>query len=249
MLGDRETDFGWHQPAPEGGSSNGSGGPASVKAEEAYQALHRGIQTGHYPAGMRLLEVKLAEELGMSRTPVREAIRQLARDGIVEMFANRGARVRGWTPDEVEEAYALRAVLEGFCASRAAMRMGAVGINKLAELHEEMEAELSCSSPDVDRLIELNSSFHRSIVVGSGNSRAIDIVPQSASVSRNIQLSFWSTERVRQTALAYHRELLESIRARDPLRAEAVARSHVFSVKDFIFDYQRDVLDVGEPVQ
>lgn len=236
------------EPAPEG---DGAGVEApssttSVKVKEAYQALHHGIQSGHYPAGMRLLEVKLADELGMSRTPVREAIRQLAREGVVEMVPNRGARVRGWTPDEVEEAYALRAVLEGFCASRAATRMDRAAIARLTELHAEFERELGMEQPDVETLIRLNNQFHRAIVVGSGNTKAMEVVPHAAEVSRSIKLAFWSSPRIRQTALVYHREIVEAIRARDPIRAEAVARSHVFSVKDFLLDYERDVLDAGK---
>ncbi|WP_256438543.1 GntR family transcriptional regulator [Pseudonocardia sp. H11422] len=218
----------------------------SVKGKEAYQALHRGIQTGHYPAGMRLLEVKLADELGMSRTPVREAIRQLARDGIVEIVPNRGATVRGWTPAEVEEAYALRAVLEGFCASRAATRMDRAAVARLTELHAEFEHELGMEQPDVEALIRLNDQFHRAIVAGSGNAKAMEVVPHAAEVSRSIKRAFWSSHRIRQTALVYHREIVQAIRAGDPIRAEAVARSHVFSVKDFLFDYQRDVLDAGK---
>lgn len=220
----------------------------SVKGKEAYQALHHGIQVGHYPPGMRLLEVKLANELGMSRTPVREAIRQLARDGIVEMTPNRGATVRGWTPAEVEETYALRAVLEGFCASRAATRMDPSSIARLAELHAEFEHELGMEQPSVENLIRLNDQFHRSIVAGSGSTKAMEVVPQAAEVSRSIKRAFWSSHRIRQTALVYHREIVEAIRAGDPIRAEAVARSHVFSVKDFLFEYQRDVLDAGEVV-
>lgn len=220
----------------------------SVKGREAYQALHLGIQTGHYPPGMRLLEVKLAEELGMSRTPVREAIRQLARDGVVEIVANRGATVRGWTPAEVEEAYALRAVLEGFCASRAATRMDRTAVARLAEIHGEFEHELGVEQPDVETLIRLNDQFHQAMVAGSGNAKAMEVVPHAAEVSRSIKRAFWSSHRIRQTALVYHREIVEAIRAGDPIRAEAVARSHVFSVKDFLFDYQRDVLDAGEAV-
>lgn len=218
----------------------------TIKVQEAYQALHRGIQVGHYPPGMRLLEVKLAVELGMSRTPVREAIRQLARDGIVEIVPKRGVTVRGWTPEEVEEAYALRAVLEGFCASRAATRMSPAAVTRLNELHLELERAVEREHPDVEELIRLNDQFHRAMVAGSGNATAMEIVPHAAEVSPSIKRAFWSTHRIRQTALVYHREIVEAIRAGDPIRAEAVARSHIFSVKDFLFDYQRDVLDAGE---
>lgn len=225
---------------PDGGDSAASAKElSSAKGKEAYRALQQGIQAGRYPAGSRLKEVDLASELGMSRTPIREAIRQLERDGVVEIIPNRGAAVREWTPDDVEDAYALRAVLEGFCASRAAVRMDTMAIAHLAELHAEFERQVRRSEPDAETLDRLDTAFHHAIVVGSGNARAAEVLPQATEVSRDIKLSFWLSPRAREITLVYYREIVESIRARDAVRAEAVMRSHVFAVKDFFTEYHR----------
>lgn len=235
-------------PAPEQPPEHGNEGSLNSKGREAYHALLHGIQVGHYPAGMRLLEVKLANELGMSRTPVREAIRQLARDGVVEIARNRGATVRGWTPAEVDEAYALRAVLEGYCTSRAAVRGDTDAIAQIAKVHAEFEREVGEPNPDIENLISINDQFHSAIIAASGNAKAMEILPQATEVSSSIKHAFWSSPRVRQVSLVYHTDIVEAIRAGDPIRADAVARSHVYSVRDFISEYERDVLEAGEPV-
>lgn len=235
------------------GSMNGGGAAAgrdpdrtnppkvlsSAKGKEAYHAIQEGIHVGRYPPGARLKEVDLAAELGMSRTPIREAIRQLERDGVVQVTPNRGAAVREWTPDDVEDVYALRAVLEGFCASRAAVRMDTMSIAHLSELHEEFQRQLDEPEPDVETLIRLNAAFHQAIVNGSGNARAAEVLPQATEVSREIKRAFWESPRAREITLVYHREIVESIRSRDAVRAEAVMRSHVFAVKDFFTEHQR----------
>ena len=226
------------------GASDSDPAPApelisSAKGKEAYRRIQEGIQSGRYPAGMRLKEVELAAELEMSRTPVREAIRQLERDGVVEVIPNRGATVRAWSPDDIEDAYALRAVLEGFCASRAAVRMDSTAVAHLAELEQEFERQLRAEDIDVATLIRLNAAFHRAIVAGSGNGRVAEVLPHATEVSRNMKQAFWESARAREITLVYHREIVEAIRAHDAVRAEAVMRSHVFAIKDFFTEHQR----------
>jgi DNA-binding GntR family transcriptional regulator len=212
---------------------------STVKAKEAHRLIAQAIEAGRYPAGHRLKEADLAEELGMSRTPIREAIRQLERDGTAEVIPNRGATVRDWTPDDVDDAYALRAVLEGFCASRAAVRMDASAIENVSVLEAEFERRLVEEPPQVDALIRLNAAFHEAIVTGSGNTRAAEVLPKVADVSAAVKRAFWESARARSITLVYHREIVEAIRAHDAVRAEAVMRSHVFAVKDFYTQHQR----------
>lgn len=228
------------------GDPYGENGARSVlstaKGRDAYRQIEAGIHSGRYAGGERLKEVELAAELGMSRTPIREAIRQLEQDGIVEVIPNRGATVREWSPAEVEDAYALRAVLEGFCASRAAVRMDAMALAHLDELHSEFERQVAREPVDVDAVIRLNAVFHRAIVLGSGSARAAKVLPQATEVPQGMRRAFWeSSPRSRELTLVYHREIVDSIRARDAVRAEAVMRSHIFAVKDFFIEHQRSV--------
>lgn len=211
---------------------------SSAKCQEAYRILQRGIEEGRYPAGTRLKEVDLADELAMSRTPIREAIRQLERDGMLAVLPNRGAVVRERTPEEIEDTYALRAVHEGFCASRAAVRMDAAAIARLVDLQAELELRIRAGS-DADTLIQLNSAFHEAILVGSRISRASEVLQRATIVPIAMKRAFWKASRAREATIVHHAEIVEAIRAHDAVRGEAAMRSHIFGVKDFFTGQQR----------
>jgi DNA-binding GntR family transcriptional regulator len=213
-------------------------GLSSVKGYEAYLAVQRGIEEGRYPAGTRLKEVDLATDLGMSRTPIREAIRQLERDGVLKVVPNRGAVVRERTADEVEEIYALRAVLEGFCASRAAVRMDAMAIAHLAEVESELERRIRAGD-DIDPLIRLNLAFHEAIVEGSQNTPIAEVLQRATAVPFAMKRAFWQSPRATQATIVHHRGIVGAISAHDAVRAEAAMRSHIFEVKDFFTGQQR----------
>jgi DNA-binding GntR family transcriptional regulator len=219
------------RPAPADGDADGAPFP-SAKAEEAYRALQAWIHEGRYAPGERLKEVEIAEQLGVSRTPVRQAFVQLQRDGAVAIVPNRGAIVRQLTAEELDDIYGLRAVLEGFCASRAATRMDAMAISELRDIHAEFERYAIDPETPPDVLIRLNAMFHDAIVAGSGSARAATVLDTVANVAMPLKLAFWSEPRVREIAIVYHYEIVEAIRTADPVRAEAVMRSHVYAVKD-----------------
>jgi DNA-binding GntR family transcriptional regulator len=210
----------------------------SAKGHEAYTVLQSAIADGRYPAGARLKEVELALELGMSRTPVREAIRQLERDGMVTIAPNRGAVVRGASPDDVEDTYALRAVLEGFCASRAAVRMEPTAIAHLAEIEAALEQQIR-EGNDITPRIQLNAAFHEAIVEGGGNSRIIEVLQRGTAVPFAMKQAFWESPHAGESTIVYHREILEAIQAQDAMRAEAAMRTHIYGVRGFFIGRQR----------
>ena len=214
-------------------------GLSSAKSQSAYLALQRGIEEGRYPAGSRLKEADLSRELKMSRTPIREAIRQLERDGALTVLPNRGAVVRQRTPDEIEDTYALRAVHEGFCASRAAVRMDELAIAGLVDIEAELEKRVRADDTDGDALIRLNSAFHQAILEGSRISGAAEVLQRATVVPLAMKRAFWESQRAREGTVVHHTEILEAIRARDAVRAEAAMRSHIFGVKDYFTGQQR----------
>jgi DNA-binding GntR family transcriptional regulator len=215
----------------------------SAKAEEAYRALQAWIEDRRVLPGQRLKEVEIAAQLGMSRTPIRQAFVQLHRDGAIAMAPNRGAVVRELTLDELDDIYGLRAVVEGFCASRAAMRMDAMAISQLAEIHEEFEERTRDPKTSAEVLIRLNGLFHQAIVVGSRSTRVAPVLETVVNVPMALKRAFWSSPRARDIASVYHREIIEAIRTADPVRAEAVMRSHIYAVKDdFIAHHRADGL-------
>ncbi len=209
-----------------------------ASGHRAYAALREEILHGRYSPGERLKEVEVAAALGTSRTPVREAFLQLELEGMVSLNPHRGAIVRALTEADVREMFVLRAVLEGFCASEAATRMSDEDIVHLEALHERFEHAVGRRSGKVQTaaLIALNSEFHRAVIGGSGLTRVAAVVDKLTAVPVAWKDGFWASRRQRDTAVVYHREVIDAIRARDPLRADAVMKSHVYAAKDYFTD-------------
>ena len=200
--------------------------------DEAYSALRAAILSGEVAPGDRLGEVELAEQLGVSRTPVREALRRLAADGLVEVLPNRGARVAQWTTEDLEEIYDLRAMLESHGAARAAERIDPADLPELHRLCTEMEA---CAERgrkrDLDRLAELNAELHRRVVDAAASPRLatlIAAVVQVPLVMRTFQR--YDADALRRS-LGHHRELVAALAAQDGEWARSVMRSHVLAAK------------------
>src|SRR6476661_4495037 len=124
----------------------------------AYDAVRERIASGSVVPGEWLREHTVATSLGLSRTPVREALRLLAAEGVVELVQNRGARVVDWTPDDIDEAYRLRALIEGYGAGLAARRADAACVAELRALQERYERALDHDPAGLSA--QCNDDFH-----------------------------------------------------------------------------------------
>jgi DNA-binding GntR family transcriptional regulator len=133
--------------------------PAS---ERAYRHLHESILGGAIAGGTRLVEGQLAEKLGVSRTPIREALRRLAQDGLVEAVPRGGAVVRLITAEDIARAYACRAVLEGLAARILAARRTERDLFELREV--QRQARLALSGRPLESVVALNVQFHDTLV-------------------------------------------------------------------------------------
>jgi len=216
-----------------------------ASGHRAYAALRELILKGEYVPGDRLKEVEVAHRLGTSRTPVREAVMQLELEGLVQVSPHRGAVVRGLTEADVHEMFTLRAVLEGFCASEAAGRMEPQAVDELEARNASFERCIARlprgASPET--LVRLNGAFHEAVMTGSGNTRVAAVVDKLTAVPAAWKAGFWSSSRQREAAVVYHREIIDAIRARDPLRADAVMKSHIYAAKDYFTDRLRQGAD------
>ena len=203
-------------------------------AERAYQMILQGVGDRTYRAGERLREEDLSKALGMSRTPIREALRRLSAEGIVEFNTNRGAQVMSWSDAELNEIFDLRALLESFAAGRAAVRMDAADVARLNELATAME-EMVTNEGRLDRLAQLNNEFHELLLNRSGSPQLVSLTGALVHVPL-VQRTFqrYSQDDLRRS-MRQHRELVDACRVRDGGWAEAVMRSHVLSARH-IFD-------------
>jgi len=200
--------------------------------DRVYAKLRQGILDGTYAQGTRLGEVDLADALGVSRTPVREALRRLGSEGLLSTSPNKGARVRTWTASELSDISDLRALLEGHAAGRAATRVTDADLSYMNELVTGMEAATQEGiTPDIDLITELNGAFHGAIVTAAGNSLLPELMSSLIHVpvvSRTYRL--YSPPRMR-LSMRQHRDVLDALTARDPAWAEAVMRVHILSTR------------------
>lgn len=191
--------------------------------QDAYQRLINDIRNGTLRPGDRLLEAELALRLGISRTPVREAIRLLEADGLVSHAPRTGASIRSLDYSEVTELYEMRTMLEATAARLAARTASEVELQEL----EALNGEMAEAQTDVARLYELNHQFHQ-VLVDAARNRYLS--HSMAALQKTLLILGPSTmqDASRATeAIEEHRTIIAAMRDRDEARAEAAMRLHM----------------------
>ena len=189
------------------------------------------IVSGHYPPGARIVEFQLAKELGVSQSPVREALRELAAVGIVTILPRRGARVRLPSAKELADVSVVRAEVDGLAARLAAGRMPDDTLAALEALIEEMLAALA--RRDFSGVTDADVRFHELIADASENHALERAFDQLAPFARTfITLTLPGVD-VHDIVLQ-HRPILEALRAHDAERAAGAARAHQLAVADLL---------------
>lgn len=209
-----------------------------------FHKIRTDILNGKYKENEELKEVAIGQELGVSRTPVREALRQLELEGLVQIIPNRGAFVTGIQAKDVRDIYMIRARLEGLCA-----RWACENITK--ELMDEMEenvylAEFHAQKGNMEQMTELDNQFHR-ILYEAGASKMLEhlLIDYHQYVMR-IRRKTLSTPERALASNQEHRGIMEAIKANDPNLAERLADEHMNNaysnmVKNGLFDlYKND---------
>jgi DNA-binding GntR family transcriptional regulator len=204
----------------------------AVSSDRAVGAIRDEILAGRFAPGERLAETDLAALLGMSRTPVRDALRRLAAEGLVELASNKGARVIAWTPQELDHVFRLRAHLEGFATGEAARLATAEQLDELDELARSIERHaLPGPEHDLSLVPALNSSFHGllSRIGGSASLRgALSGLVHAPVLTRTMQA--FDDEAMRRS-VNHHLEIVAALRAGDGEWAASVMRSHLLSAR------------------
>jgi DNA-binding GntR family transcriptional regulator len=219
----------------------------SKSVEQAYEAIRLDILSGLIKPGERLREEDLVKRAGVSRTPVREALRRLEADGYAVVEANRGATVASHSKRDVDEIYGLRALLEGHAARRAATRITPQQLSRMSDLNAQIEAlgartDITDSQKQLAR-IELNQAFHQVVLDACDNSRLAALVRQLAQVALSAQTfaHYQPEDLVRSSD--HHEELIRALRSGHPDWSEATMRSHVHNARQvmtILADAQRE---------
>lgn len=216
-------------------------------AVSAYEAIREAIVEGRYPPGQRLIEQRLADAHALSRTPVREALKQLHAEGLVEIHPNRGAVVRLVTLQDIEDLYELRAELESYAARRAATRITETGLLEIAEAIADFDLAIpGASEGDLAGLrtvSDANRRIHDAVVSGADHSRLAHMLHRTVDMPLVFQAfrRFGLTELQRSNQ--FHRLLLNALESRDPTRASGLMAEHIYQGRDALLESMSNAPD------
>lgn len=209
-------------------------------SDVAYETLLGEILAGTYAAGHRLREEHLAATLGLSRTPIREALLRLDANGLVQVLPNRGALVKPFAPSELNELYELRALLEGYGARRAAQRHDPEAVDRLRGLCDAMDVEAGARDPNFDHLIQLNLAFHRGIQEAAASQTlqslltGVILVPLVRHAFRH-----YTVDQMTRSVVQHH-ELVDAIAVGDGRWAESVMQAHILAARSSLQEHSED---------
>ncbi len=210
-----------------------------------YERIRKEIADGTLPPGEWIREGSLAEALGVSRTPVREALNALAAEGVVEIVRYRGARVSSWTVRDVEEVYNLRALLEGEGARLAAERAEpalltelrgyeqsfAAASQELSELRARGDGASDAAERALTAAVEANEALHRGVLEAAMSPRLVALLASVSSAPLvTLALRYYSDADLARSRAGHH-DIMLALEQRDPTLAEAAMRSHILGAR------------------
>ncbi|MFZ0088933.1 MAG: GntR family transcriptional regulator [Solirubrobacteraceae bacterium] len=209
-------------------------GEGQTNTTRVQDELREAILAGRLEPGARLRAGALAERLQSSRTPVREALLLLAREGLVEIAPRRGASVRAFDAADVADLYEVRTLIEPRAAGLAAERIDEVELARLVGCHERSIARDAADEASVSEQLMLNEQFHAVILAAARSPRLTAAMSAVGGIPRAFRVSFWRDDYQRAQSLFCHRELITAIRARRPEVAETVMRMHLLGAGAFL---------------
>lgn len=205
--------------------------------EIVFETIREAIITGHLPPGERLMEIQLAEEMGVSRTPVREAIRKLELEGLVIMIPRKGAYVASLSLKDIADVFEVRVALEGLAAGLAAER---ITEGELEELERTLVkvAEVS-EAKDLEALIKLDTEFHDVLYKASRNDRLSQIVSNLREQIQRYRTTSLAIPGRMKEALEEHKQIVEAISERNVELAQHLAQAHIENAENSMLEALR----------
>jgi DNA-binding GntR family transcriptional regulator len=205
--------------------------------ELVFDALREAILSGTLKPGDRLMEVQLAEEMGVSRTPVREAIRKLELEGLVVMVPRKGAYVSGLSLKDAADLFEIRQSLEGLAASLAAERITDEEIKMLEDSFKQLVE--ATKSQVVEDIMKKDADFHQVLFNATRNDRLTQIISNLKEQIDRFRLKSFSNPSRMKSILKEHKNILDAIKDRDTDRAEKLAKQHIENVETNVMNILR----------
>ncbi len=204
---------------------------------KVFSQLRKKILTGVYKPGENLVELRLSEELGVSRTPIREAIRQLELEGLVQSIPNKGAIVKGVTDQDVEDIFTIRTMIEGLAARWAAEK---ITEDEVKELQEALEfEEFYTIKNDAEHLMTYDSRFHDIIFKASKSRPLMHMLSTFHFYIQSARNNSFSTPGRPAKALEEHRAIFEAIKNKDADTAESLTVQHIRNASKIFNDHHK----------
>ena len=205
----------------------------SRAVDKAYREIRMRIVTGALTGGSQLAEEELALSIGVSRTPVREALKRLHGEGLVMLERYRQGRVAQISEEDVQEIFEIRRDLESMAARRAARRITPEMLQHMEEVNRQLEELVARWSPDLTpQFVDLNIEFHLIVLEASGSRRLKSILTPMIDMpltSFSRRLPERSAVGLYQQAVRHHRELIDALKSRDEDWAHTQMRAHLSS--------------------
>lgn len=195
-----------------------------------FSKIREDILEGKYKDHEELKEVAIGEELGVSRTPVREAFRQLELEGLIQIVPNKGAYVTGITAKDVHDIYMIRSLLEGLCARWATEK---ITEEQLEEMEENVYlADFHASKGHLDQMAELDNRFHHILYEACSSKQLQRLLVDYHEYVLRVRKKTLSNGGRGQVSNDEHRQIMEAIKAKDADKAELLANAHMINAYD-----------------
>jgi len=202
----------------------------SKAGERAYRTIKSRILSGDFPPRAHLKEDNLTKICGVSRTPIREALRSLSADYYVEIIPNKGTFVTDWTSEDVEDIFNMRMLLEGYAAQKATRKATPEQIQELTTYCDNIERLLSQAGfIDVDAFLAENHLFHRKLWSASGSARLSALLMRLVAQPVVARTAIAYTHHDISRSNEHHKEIVEAIVAKDSTWARSVMHSHIMA--------------------
>ena len=212
-------------------------------ADQIFDQLERDILTGKYKRGELLSEQRLAEDLGVSRTPVREAVRRLEQEDMLE-DSGRGLLVVGIAKEDMPDMYEIRMRIEGLAAQRAAERITDDELSEMGDILDMqgffIEKQSKTDSDNSDKIKDLDSQFHELLYRCSGSKPLCDIlIPMHRKMTKFRKASVRKKSRA-SASLQEHVAIFEALKAHDGEQASALMMQHLMNARDSIMSIEEE---------
>lgn len=217
-----------------------------TSTEEVTTLLREHVMSGQIRPGERLQQERLARTFGVSRTPLRTALANLATEGLLQYEANRGYTVRAFKRKDIIDGYAARSVLEGLAAATVARHglpdLVLEELDQLLAIGDRALAKGTLDPIDLDAYRRMNVDFHDRIIEEAKNQWIVELVRQTQLIPfASNRMIVWQDYDIMLRSHDDHRRLVDAIVKRDPTRAEALLREHI----TFAGEYLADCIEIG----